>query len=99
MSLENVRSTERRASSLSGLFCVSLFLLALAASSPSALADTVEHSGAIYGDETWSSADEHLVTGDVTVTAGVTLTVEPGATVLFVPLSDDTFGGADELLR
>jgi len=32
---------------------------------------------------TWSAADVHRITGDVTVSAGVTLTIEPGAVVKF----------------
>jgi len=45
------------------------------------------------GDTTWSG--EVLVTGDVTVPAGSTLTIEPGTTVRFAALSDNTAGGQD----
>jgi hypothetical protein len=53
----------------------------------------VTASGVLPGDTTWSG--EVLVTGDVTVPAGATLTVEPGAVVRFAALSDDTAGGED----
>lgn len=40
------------------------------------------HSGPITADETWCAANSpHLLTGDVTVSPGVTLTVEPGTVV------------------
>ena len=40
------------------------------------------HSGTITADETWCVADSpHLMSANVTVAAGVTLTVEPGVTV------------------
>jgi hypothetical protein len=42
------------------------------------------HSGAISADENWCQADNpHVVSGDVTVNEGVTLTIEPGTTVKF----------------
>lgn len=42
------------------------------------------HSGVLAADTTWREVDSpHLVTGTVAVPAGVTLTVEPGATVYF----------------
>ena len=40
------------------------------------------HSGTISSDETWSGAGEvHLLTSNVTVASGVTLTIEPGAII------------------
>ena len=40
------------------------------------------HSGTITANETWCAANSpHLLTGDVTVSPGVTLTVEPGTVV------------------
>ncbi len=41
-------------------------------------------SGPIVGDTTWTlAASPYVVTGDVTVNAGVTLTIEPGVVVKF----------------
>ncbi|MFQ6613599.1 MAG: FlgD immunoglobulin-like domain containing protein [Fidelibacterota bacterium] len=45
-------------------------------------ATTIEHSGDILSNETWHAADEHLLTGQTFVKDGVTLTIEPGTTVL-----------------
>ena len=60
---------------------VSVFLLSLLKASP-AYADT-SHCGTI-GNETWSPAGGvHIVTCDVTVGPGATLTIEPGAIVKF----------------
>jgi hypothetical protein len=41
------------------------------------------HSGRITADETWSPDKVHVVEGNVTVAAGATLTIEPGAVVKF----------------
>ena len=41
------------------------------------------HSGVIGEDTVWQAGKVHLVYGDVTVAAGVTLTIEPGAVVKF----------------
>ncbi|RME91375.1 MAG: hypothetical protein D6766_11955, partial [Verrucomicrobia bacterium] len=42
------------------------------------------HSGTLTADATWTAAGSpHLVTGNLIVPAGVTLTIEPGATVYF----------------
>ncbi len=43
----------------------------------------VQHSGALAEDATWSSDLLHVVSGDVTVPSGVTLTIGPGAIVKF----------------
>jgi uncharacterized repeat protein (TIGR01451 family) len=41
------------------------------------------HTGVITGTQEWCAADSpHLLTGDVTVPAGMTLTVEPGVVVM-----------------
>ncbi len=42
-----------------------------------------EHSGALSGDETWLGTFLHRIVGNVTVPAGVTLTIEAGAIVKF----------------
>ena len=41
----------------------------------------VNHWGTIASNETWSSSDVHVLTGDVTVNSGATLTIQPGAVV------------------
>ena len=53
----------------------------------------VTTSGTLTDDETWSG--DILITGDVTVPSGITLTVEPGTTVRAQALSDDQAGGVD----
>ena len=52
---------------------------------------TTSFSGAITSDTTWN--DDILITGDVTINAGVTLTITPGVTVFFAAGSDDTTSG------
>jgi hypothetical protein len=42
------------------------------------------HGGALEGDETWGADRVHVVESTVTVPAGVTLTLAPGAVVKFV---------------
>jgi len=65
-------------------FSISIFfLLGLLLNSVSAQAAVVEHSGTISTQTTWSAADVHLITGDITINAGVKLTVEPGTVVKF----------------
>jgi uncharacterized repeat protein (TIGR01451 family) len=50
------------------------------------------HNGHITADETWCLSDSpHELSGDVTVDAGVTLTIEAGVTVK----GDSGFGGAE----
>ena len=41
----------------------------------------IEHCGTLTANETWSGNDIHLVTCDITVENGVTLTIEAGAIV------------------
>jgi len=48
-------------------------------------------SGDILTDEVWSG--EVLVTGDVWLKPGVTLSIEPGVVVKFSDNSDDQIGG------
>ncbi|MEK6775685.1 MAG: right-handed parallel beta-helix repeat-containing protein, partial [bacterium] len=50
-------------------------------------------SGTMTSDETWSGAVS--LTGDVTVPAGVTLTLNAGTTIAFPALTDDQNGGAN----
>ena len=53
-------------------------------------------SGVISSDSTWQkSLSPYLVTGDVEVSAGVTLTIEPGVEVRFTGISDDRSSGQD----
>ena len=51
-------------------------------------------SGALTHDESWSG--EVVITGDVTVPSGMTLTIEPGAVVRFKALGDDQKGGKSD---
>ena len=74
---------------------VRLSFVLLFLSMSAAQAAVLEHAGPITQNTTWTSADEHIVTGDVTVPAGLTLTVEAGAVIKFKPLSDSTSSGAD----
>jgi len=46
---------------------------------------TVEISGTIAGDTTWTNTVTIIVTGDVTVTGPATLTIDAGTIVLFNP--------------
>ena len=50
-------------------------------------------SGTLGSNETWSGTV--TVTGDIIVPSGVTLTIDPGTTVRFSALSDDTRSGED----
>lgn len=50
-------------------------------SSCAALGAPVTHSGFLTADETWSGDRPHVVTSDLTVSKGVTLTIEPCAEV------------------
>ena len=45
--------------------------------------ERVELSGPISEDTVWESGKEYVVTGDVTVHAGVTLTIQPDVVVKF----------------
>ncbi|MAQ42875.1 MAG: hypothetical protein CMG25_00040, partial [Candidatus Marinimicrobia bacterium] len=57
---------------------------------------SIEHSGDIESDETWSANDYHLLTGQTFVKSGVTLTIEPGTTIY--ANEDDGFGLAPALV-
>ncbi len=68
-----------------------LFLANHAAAAPTACVPG-PHSGVITGTQTWCAADSpHLLSGDVTVPPGVTLTIESGVTVM----GDSGFSGAE----
>ena len=43
----------------------------------------VTHSGTLSASETWQSGALHSITGNVTVPAGMTLTIQPGAVIQF----------------
>lgn len=58
-------------------------LLLLGACANAAEAAIVSHSGTISAHTTWSTGDVHLVTGNITINAGVKLTIEAGAVVKF----------------
>ena len=49
--------------------------------------------GTLVEDETWTG--DLLLTGDITVPAGVTLTITPGSLITFAPNRDDLLGGSD----
>ena len=62
-----------------------LFLLTILLLMP-ALASAINHSGPITSNETWSASDNpHVITGNVTVSSGVTLTLEASVEVRFDP--------------
>ncbi len=66
------------------VFSTRLFaILILLAVSSSLSAAVVPHSGNITAPTVWSAADTHLIIGNVTITTGITLTIEPGAVVKF----------------
>ena len=48
--------------------------------------ERVDMSGPISEDAVWESGKEYVVTGDVIVEAGVTLTIQPDVVVKFTPL-------------
>lgn len=52
------------------------------------LKPALDHSGQLTDNETWKADRTHRVTGLVTVPAGKTLTIEPGATVLLADRTD-----------
>ncbi len=54
--------------------------------------DVKQHAGALAASETWASNTVHLVTADVTVPSGKTLTIAPGAVVKFMTGTTLTIG-------
>ena len=81
----------RAAGAVLSVFC--LWLGSLLAGGD-ARAATVTHTGNISGNTIWSADDVHLVTGNVTVIGGVTLTIEAGTVVKFNPNTRLTVQGA-----
>jgi len=55
--------------------------------------ERVEVSGSIAEDAVWESGKEYVVTGDVTVAAGATLTIEPDVVVKFAHERADEYYG------
>ena len=51
--------------------------------------------GTIPDDETWSGPTPIVLTGDVIVPVGTTLTIDPGTTIRVQPLADNSWGGLD----
>ncbi|NOZ69081.1 MAG: hypothetical protein GXP46_07515, partial [Deferribacteres bacterium] len=65
-------------------YSVLLFIFLLAVALPVSVSADTNVSGIISGDTTWTQAGSpYIVTGNVLVSSGVTLTVEPGVTVKF----------------
>jgi uncharacterized repeat protein (TIGR01451 family) len=60
------------------------FLTVVASEHPSIVHADMSHCGILSGNETWSASDNvHIVTCDVTIPSGVTLTIEAGAIIKF----------------
>jgi hypothetical protein len=58
---------------------------------------TTTKTDTISSDEVWTkSGSPYLITGDVTVNDGVTLTVNAGTEIRFIETSDDQSGGQDQ---
>jgi RHS repeat-associated protein len=55
-------------------------------------------TGALAQDTTWTNDNVYLITGDVTVPLGVTLTINAGTVIQFQANSDDTSGGNETAL-
>ncbi|RMG63190.1 MAG: TonB family protein [Calditrichaeota bacterium] len=83
----------RRLFSLPGLRPLLLVTLLYFSGIPSLVQAQVRVSGTINRDTRWYG--RILVTGDVTVAAGVTLSIDPGARIEFSPVQDDRKGGSD----
>ncbi|MGD8914000.1 MAG: right-handed parallel beta-helix repeat-containing protein, partial [Candidatus Thiodiazotropha sp.] len=58
----------------------------------------IEHAGQLSEDEIWDNSDTHLVTGDIYIPSGITLTISSGAMIKFAALSDSNNLGTDASL-
>ena len=76
--------------------CITGLILTLSLFCSIALSHAVTTSGSLVADEVWSGMIN--LTGDVTVPAGVTLTIEAGTEVVFPAEADDMAGGNDTVL-
>ena len=82
------------------IFYLYTFILPLSCSQPTDSTDDgvvvrerIEVSGPISEDEVWESGKEYFVTGDVTVEAGATLTIQPDIVVKFAHDRSDEYNG------
>lgn len=80
---------------MSALFTILLVFLVFSSGCVSEISDS-SRSGIILGDEVWS--EKIVVTGDVTVPAGVTLTIKPGTKVIFRADYDGTGAGGGHII-
>ena len=55
--------------------------------------ERIEVSGSISEDAVWESGKDYVVTGDVTVEEGATLTIEPNVVVKFAHERADDYSG------
>jgi len=98
LSLSGNRGWVRLPLSLSPPLLVCLFLLSCAQPTDSTDEGSVERervevSGSIVEDAVWESGKEYVVTGDVTVEEGVTLTIQPDVVVKFAHERADEYYG------
>ncbi len=82
------------------IFYLSTFILPLSCAQPTDSSDKgtvererIEVSGSISEDTVWESGKEYVVTGDVTVEAGATLTLQPDVGVKFTHERPDDYYG------
>lgn len=76
-----MENPHRRTSLLLSLLFISSLLVGLVGVVPTAMANNETQSGIISGVETW--AGDHSLTGDVIISAGAKLIIQPGTTVSF----------------
>ncbi len=82
------------------VYFVVAFILPLSCAQPTDSPDDgtvererVEVSGSISEDAVWESGKDYVVTGDVTVEAGATLTIQPDGVVKFRHEHADDYSG------